>query len=260
MALYPSCLYNRTQEARRHLSSTKRTGASFSGYPYHIIDLSVRMRPLVKEIDKARKTSLEMSLLKFERSRSYLANNKYANRNTVSFMAVLGAIIHERYIHVGKVEGDERTIRLDVMSDRGRWIVDFSEFLHGLNSYLMNRDEIAIIVCDMIDNYRDLVANNEPKYRTIPPEFGNFDLDWLLWEYATLELDLKRMFVTEIFKRTDMPDHILTRIRFSANQIAYKEFRLYAGPQEALGENEDCKRVVSWATLSETVRRYINSK
>ena len=143
---------------------------------------------------------------------------------------------------------------------RGRWIVDFWEFLDGLNSYLMTRDEIAIVVCDMIDNYRGFVANDEPKYRTMPPDFGNYDLDWLLWEYATLEPGLKRIFMNEIFKRRDVPDHILTKVRFNANEISYKEFRLYAGPREALGENEDCRRLVSWATLSETVRRYITCK
>ena len=260
MALYPSCLYNRTQEGRQHLNVTRRTGTHFGGYPYHIVDLAVRMRPIVEEIDKARKTKLEMSLLEFEPSRFYSANNKYAKKNKVSVMVVLGALIHERYIHVGKREGDEKTIRLDVISDRGRWIINFSEFLNCLDWYLLSRDEIAIIVCDMIDNYRVSVANDEPKYRTIPPDFGNYDLDWLLWEYATLEPGLKRIFMNEIFKRSDVPDPILTKVRFNANEIAYREFRLYAGPQEALGENEDCRRLVCWATLSETVRRYITCK
>lgn len=258
MALYPSCLYNRTQAARRHWNITRQKGANFSGYPYHIIDLSVRMRPIVEEIDKAQKTNLEMSLLGFESSRYYPANDKYARKDKVSLMVVLGAIIHERYILVGNTEEDERTTRLDVISDRGRWIVDFWEFLDGLNSYLMTRDEIAIVVCDMIDNYRGLVADDEPKYRTMPPNFGNFDLDWLLGEYATLESGLKRIFMNDIFGRPDVPDHILTKVKFNANEISYKGFRLYAaGPHETLWEKENCRSLVSWTTLSETVRRYI---
>ncbi|MDE0386807.1 MAG: hypothetical protein OXI22_23200 [Defluviicoccus sp.] len=260
MALYPSCLYNRTQEARRHLTNTRRTGADFSGYPYHIVDLSVRMRPIVQEIDKIRKTNLEINLVKFERSRSFSTNDRYLRRSKVGIWVVLGAVIHERYIHVGSTEGDEKTIRLDVMSDKGRWIVNFYEFLYGLESYLMTRDEIAIIVCDMVDAYRSLVANDEPKYRKVPPQFGNFDLDWLLWDYVTPELGLKRIFMNEIFERIDIPDHVLIKVRFNANEIAYNEFMLYVGPHETLGKNGDWKKAVSWTTLSETVRRYINLK
>ena len=219
MALYPSCLYNRTQEARSQLSITKQIGTEFAGYPYHIIDLSVRMRPIVEEIDKARKSKLQISLLTFEPSRCCQKNNKYADRKRVNIMIVLGALIHERYVHIGAVQGDEQTIRLDVISDKGRWIVKFSEFLDGLNSYLLTRDEIAMVVCNMIDNYRNLVEKDESKYRTLPPNFGNYDLDWLLWEYASLELSLKRTLLNEIFKITDMPDHVLAKVRFNANEI-----------------------------------------
>ena len=260
MALYPSCLYNRTQEARRHLSITRQTDASYVGYPYHIVDLAVRMRPIVEEIDRARNTNLEISLLKFEPSRFYSTNDKYSNRSKVAIIRILGALIHERYIHIGREEGDEQTVRLDVMSDRGRWIVIFSEFLDGLRSYILPQDEIAIVVCDMIDNYRDLVAKDELKYRTIPPIIGNHDLHWLLWEYATVELDLKRKFMNDIFRTTEVPDQVLAEVRFSANEVGYKNFSLYVGPEEAIGDNVNRKKSVSWAKLSETVRQYMNLK
>ena len=39
-------------------------------------------------------------------------------------------------------EGD-KTLRLDVISDKGRWIVNYSEFLGGLKSYILSRDEVT---------------------------------------------------------------------------------------------------------------------
>ncbi len=260
MALYPSCLYNRVQEAKRHMSSVMRVGKEFVGYPYHIVDLSVRMRPIVEEIDEVRKSKKEIELLKFEPSRSFAANDRYSSRNDVGIMVLLGAIIHERYIHIGVTEEDERTVRLDVMSDRGRWIVRLSEFLSSLHSYLLSQDEIALIVCEMIDNYTNEVARDEVKYRTRPPKFGNHDLDWLLWEYATQEPGLKRMLMSDVFGAHEVPDYVVSQLRFSANHIGYKGFDLYISPHAWNGWNADCRRAASWTTLSETVRRYVNGK
>ena len=114
-------------------------------------------------------------------------------KNCVDIMVILGAIIHERYVHIGTQQGGDKTLRLDVISDKGRWIVNYSEFLGGLKSYILSRDEIAIVVCDMIDNYRALAELDKQTYRMIPPEIGNFDLDWLLWDYAFQELELKKI-------------------------------------------------------------------
>ena len=174
-------------------------------------------------------------------------------------MVILGSIIHERYIHVGNQQGDEQTIRLDVISDRGRWIVKFSEFMDVLQSYVLSRDEIAVVVCDMIDNYRKLVEKDDPKYRTIPPTIGNYDLDWLLGEYASRELELKRKFMSEVFNVSEVPDQILTKLRFFANQIGYKKFVLFVTPHHGSGQNSDSKRAVSWTRLSEIVRSHFNN-
>ena len=68
MQLYPSCPSNRIQEANRQLSFAQNIPPIVSQYPYHIIDLSVRMRPVVEEIDTARKRKPEIELLQFELS------------------------------------------------------------------------------------------------------------------------------------------------------------------------------------------------
>ena len=62
-------------------------------------------------------------------------------KNSVDIMVILGAIIHERYVHIGTQQGGDKTLRLDVISDKGRWIVNYSEFLGGLKSYILSRDE-----------------------------------------------------------------------------------------------------------------------
>lgn len=260
MVLYPSCLYNRIQEAKRHMSSVMRVGEAFVGYPYHIVDLSVRLRPIVEEIDEVQKTKKAIELLMFEPSRSFVANDKYSNRNDVGIMVLLGAIIHERYIHIGTTEGDEQTTRLDVISDRGRWTVRLSEFLGSLNSYLLSQDEIARIVCEMIDNYTNEVAKDEVEYRTRPPEFGNYDLDWLLCEYATQESTLKRKLMSVVFESHEVPEYVVSELRFSANSISYKGCDLYVSPHNWNGWTTDRKRAVSWKTISETVQGYINDK
>lgn len=99
MTLYPSCLFNRTEEAKQHLAHAKEVGLNFGRYPYHIVNLSVRMRPIVEVVDNAREKKLDIRLLGFEPSRSFPKNDKYINANKIEIWMLLGAIIHERYIH-----------------------------------------------------------------------------------------------------------------------------------------------------------------
>ena len=257
MPLYPSCLSNRIDEAQRYLKSIRMVSSRFSGYPYHIVDLSVRMRPIVEVIEDVRSKTSDVALVTFEPSRSYPRNNKYMERHTVELMVVLGAIIHERYIHMSAQQGHERTILLDVQSDRGRWIVNHDEFIDRLKSYLLSRNEIAIIVCDMIDTYGELVANNEVKYRTIPPTIGNYDLDWLLSEHAGQNEPLKRDIMAEIFNVSKVPESVVTELRFSANSIGYQMFDLHFSPHHWRGNNAEHVRKISWASLSDIVRKHL---
>ena len=260
MTLYPSCLFNRIEEARQHLISVRKIGPNFRGYPYHIVDLSVRMRPIVEVINKEQKKRLDITLLEFESSKAFPKNDKYLDQNKVEIIVLLGAIIHERYIHIGTRQGDEQTVRLDVISDRGRWIVKFSEFIDSLQSYMLSRDEIAAVVCDMIDNYRDLVRKNELEYRTKPPTIGNFDLEWLLRDYITQELELKKAIMSQIFNIYKVPEKVLKELRFSANSIAYKNFALYFTPHGWRGENSEHMKRVSWGVLSNIVRDFLGNK
>ena len=256
MFLYPSCLSNRTDEARRYLQSVRNMSSSVSRYPYHIVDLSVRMRPIVEVIEDVRRKTSDITLVTFEPSRSYPRNDKYVGRNRVELMVVLGAIIHERYIHIGEQEGDKGTTLLDVQSDRGRWIVKHDEFMGILQSYTLSRDEIAIIVCDMIDNYRESVARNEVKYRTMPPTIGNFDLEWLLLNYAGQNVALKRDIMIKIFNVSEIPENVLMKLRFSANSIGHQRFDLYFSPHNWRGENAEHMKTISWANLSKIVREH----
>ena len=259
MNLYPSCLFNRIKEAERHLTSVKKAGLSFARYPYHIVDLSVRMRPVVEVIDKEQKKKPCIALVEFEPSKSFPANDKYINANKVEIMVLLGAIIHEQYIDIGRKEGDEETIRLTVASDRGRWTVKFSEFLDKLQSYILSQDEIASTVCQMIDNYREKVRNNEPKYRIKPPTIGNFDLEWLFWDYVEQEPGLKKEVMSKIFNVSQIRTTDLKELRFSANHIGHKEFDLYC-IHDYENANSENKRRVSWDTLSKVVRSYLRAK
>ena len=260
MTLYPSCLSNRIKEAEQHLISVRKAGLNFGKYPYHIVDLSVRMRPVVEVIHKEQKKRLNITLLEFEPSKSFPKNDKYMNENKVEIIVLLGAIIHERYIHIGTQEGDEKTIRLTVVSDRGRWTVKFPEFIDSLQSYMLSQDEIAIVVCDMIDNYRDLVRNSELEYRTKPPTIGNFDLEWLLWDYMIQELELRKVIMSQVFNVYEIPEKVFEKLRFSANSIAYKDFALYFTPHSWRGENSEYVKRVSWALLSNIIRTHLNHK
>ena len=260
MTLYPSCLFNRIKEARQHLISAREIGPNFKGYPYHIVDLSVRMRPIVEVIDKEQKKRLCIELLEFEPSKSFPKNDKYIKENKVEIIVLLGAIIHERYVHIGTQQGDEQTVRLDVISDRGRWIVKLSEFIDSLQSYILSRDEIATVVCDMIDNYRDLVRKNELEYRTKPPTIGNFDLEWLLWDYMTQELELKKAIMNQIFNIYEVPEKVINELRFSANSISYKNLALDFAPNNWRGENSEHTKRVSWGVLSNLVRGFLGNK
>ena len=260
MALYPSCLSNRIKEAKQHLISAREVGPNFGRYPYHIVDLSVRMRPIVEVIDKEQNKKLDITLLKFEPSESFPKNDRYMDENKVEIIVLLGAIIHERYIDIGTWQEDEKTIRLDVISDRGRWIVKFPEFIDSLQSYILSQDEIAIVVCNMIDNYRDLVRNSELEYRTKPPIIGNFDLKWLLWDYMIQELELKKAIMSQIFNVSKVPEGVLKELRFSANSIGYKDFALYFTPHSWRGENSEHVERVSWGMLSNIVRAHLDNK
>ena len=193
----------------------------------------------------------------FESSRSYPRNDKYIKRHTVELMVVLGAIIHERYLNISAQQGGERTILLDVRSDRGRWIVKHDAFIDQLHSYLLSRNEIAVIVCDMIDTYRKLVGNNEVKYRTMPPTIGNYDLEWLLSEYVGQSVPLKMDLMTKIFNISKVPESVVTELRFSANRIGYKTFDLYFPPHHWRGSDPDHVRKISWASLSDTIREHL---
>lgn len=264
MALYPSCLFNRVKEAEPYLISARGVAPNSGPYPYNIVDLSVRMRPIVDVVNKEQKKKSYIELLTFEPSKSYRGYDRYINQNKVEIITLLGAIIHERYIHVYTSQEDEQTVRLDVASDRGRWIVRFSEFLDCLQPYILSQDEIAIVVCDMIDNYRKLVRKNELEYRTKPPIIGNLDLDWLLWEYARQELELKKAIMGQIFNIHEVPHKILTELSFGANNISYKDFTLYYVPYEWRGiSSEEANtlswgEVISWGVLSGVVRNFLN--
>lgn len=259
MVLYPSCLFNRTQEAKRHLVSAKEVSLNFGRYPYHIVDLSVRMRPIVEVVNEARNRKSYIKLLKFERSEPFSGNDKYIKADKVEIWVLLGAIIHERYINISAWEENEKTIRLDVVSDRGRWIVKFSDFMDSLQSYIMSPDEIAGIVCDMIDNYTKKVRENESEYRTKPPVIGNFDLDWLLWDYMVRKSDLKKAIMSKIFNISQVPEAALEELRFSANSIGHKDFELYIASDWRKEISGNVKRV-SWTTFSNVIRSHLDNK
>ena len=260
MALYPSCLLNRIEEAKRHLKLARKADPNSWEYPYHLIDLSVRMRPIVEAVDKERRNKSYMTLLTFERSISYPKNDKYMGESRVDIMVILGAIIHEQYIaiQIGSQQGDEGTIQLDVRSDRGRWIVKFSEFLEKLQSYILSRDEVAIVVCDMIDNHRRLVEKDKTKM--IPPVIGNYDLEWLLWKYAVREIELKRIIMNKVFNISKISEEILAKLKFSANNLGNQNFRLYFTPYDWRDENSEYSEVISWRTLSKIFRSHLDNK
>ena len=58
-------------------------------------------------------------------------------------LVLLGAIIHESYLHIGPTQDSGDRKRLDVKSDRGRWIVYFEDFIGTMSTYLLCIDEIA---------------------------------------------------------------------------------------------------------------------
>ena len=154
MRIYPSCLYNRISEARRVFPSVEGVDWRLLGYPYNLIDLAVRMRPVVEVINSAKGFDRKIKLLNFEPSWWFDGNRKYVGAQEVSIVVLLGAIIHESYVHVGATQNSPDRQQLDVQSDRGRWIVCFDEFIRTTKSYLLNTDEIAETVCDMVDSHQ----------------------------------------------------------------------------------------------------------
>ena len=260
MHIYPSCLSNRIEEAGTHLHSVKKDTPSLRRYPYSLIDFSVRMRPIVEVIDEARKTEIDIKLLHFEKSRLYRRNDKYLSKHKVALKVILGAIIHEKYIHIGRKQGDKETIRLDVWSDRGRWIVEFSEFINKLESYILTRDEIATVVCDIVDNLTKSAIKAPEKFKATPPEIGNFDLNWLLSDYSAHEITLKKSIMSEIFNIDEVPEKYIRDLRFSANSVSYQNFDLYFMPTDWLDNNSTPWEKISWTMLTYIFRNYLNSK
>ena len=253
MRIYPSCLYNRISEARRHLPSVMIDDWRFVGYPYNVIDFAVRMRPIVKVINSVTGTDFQIPLTQFELSRSQDNNRKYLNKRDVSVIVILNVVIHEKYLLISPMENREGELFLTVESDRGRWTVDFFEFVNALQSYLLNANQVAEIVCDMIDIYRQQVDSDPEKYRQRPPEIGNFDLEWLLSVYVRSHLVMKQTLLHDIFGINSVPQDALTEIRFWANAIGYRTFDLHLSPADWSVEVEDKKRV-TWAIFSQVIR------
>ena len=135
MRIYPSCLFNRITEARRHFPSVERTDWKSVVYPYSLIDLAVRMRPIVDVVNSAKGIDPKVELLCFEPSWWFDGNKKYIGAQSVSIVVLLGAIIHETYVHIGATQDAGSRRRLDVKSDRGRWIVYFDDFIDIMRTY-----------------------------------------------------------------------------------------------------------------------------
>ena len=179
MRIYPSCLFNRITEARRHFPSVERTDWKSVVYPYSLIDLAVRMRPIVDVVNSAKGIDPKVELLCFEPSWWFDGNKKYIGAQSVSIVVLLGAIIHETYVHIGATQDAVSRRRLDVKSDRGRWIVYFDDFIDIMRTYLLSTDEVAETVCDLIDNHQQLLSKKPEVRWKAPPNIGNWDFDWL---------------------------------------------------------------------------------
>lgn len=253
MRIYPSCLYNRIREARRHFPSVERADWKLVMYPYNLIDLAVRMRPIVDVINSAKGIDPKVELLVFEPSWWFDGNRKYVGAREVSIVVLLGAIIHESYVHIGPTQASGDRQRLDVKSDRGRWIVYFDDFIDTMRTYLLDTDKIAETVCDMIDNHQKLVSNKPEIRSQAPPHIANSDLDWLLWVYLSESPAIKRTIISSIFNLESIPTDKLMELRFSANGIGHETFDLHFSPKDWSAEIEGQKRM-EWRVFTRVVR------
>lgn len=253
MRIYPSCLYNRISEARRLFPSVEGADWKLVRYPYNLIDLAVRMRPVVEVINSAKGFDRKIKLLNFEPSWWFDGNKKYVGAHEVSIVVLLGAIIHESYVHVGSTEDSPDRQQLDVQSDRGRWIVCFDEFICATRSYLLNTDEVAETVCDMIDNHQMLLSTKPEIRWKAPPNIGNLDLDWLLWVYLSQNSKMKKTMVSSIFGIESIPTDKFRALRFSANSVGHATFDLHFSPKDWSSEREGRKRV-EWGAFTGLVR------
>lgn len=253
MRIYPSCLYNRISEARRFFPSIERADWKLVGYPYNLIDLAVRMRPIVEVINSAKGFDRKITLLNFEPSWWFDGNKKYVGAHEVSIVVLLGAIIHESYVRVGATQDSHDRIQLDVKSDRGRWIVCFDEFIRAARSYLLNTDEVAETVCDMIDNHQALLRTKPEIRFKAPPNIGNLDLDWLLWVYLSQNAKMKKAMVSAIFGIESIPTDKFEGLRFSPNIVGHATFDLYCSPKDWCSEVEGGKRL-AWGEFTGLVR------
>ena len=256
--IYPSCLYNRISEARTHLPGVKKADWKSIMYPYKLIDLAVRMRPIVDVINSAKGIDPKVELLVFEPSWWFDGNKKYIGAQSVSIKVLLGAIIHESYLHIGPTQDSGDRQRLDVKSDRGRWIVHFDDFIDTMSTYLLSTDEIAESVCDMIDNHQRLLSNKPDIRWKAPPNIGNLDLDWLLWVYLSRNPKTKQAIVSSIFNIESIPADKVMELRFSANSVGHATFDLHFSPSDWSSEIEGRKRV-EWGAFTRLVRSLLPS-
>ena len=256
--LYPSCLCNRIDEARRRFPSIEIDDWSRVQYPYNLIDLAVRMRPIVETVNSAKGMDPKVELLSFEPSWWFDGNKKYVGAKEVPIFVLLSAIIHESYVHVGSTVESKSGHRLDVMSDRGRWIVCFEEFVDTLRTYLFNGHEIAETVCDMVDNHQELLRSKPELRWKAPPKIGNCDLDWLLWMYLSENAKFKEHIFARVFGVENIPTDELLSVRFSANSVNHATFNLHVSPGD-LSSKVGGKKRVEWEVFTKLVRSLLQS-
>lgn len=211
------------------------------------------MRPIVETVNSAKGIDPKIELLNFESSWWFNGNQKYVSAGEVSVPVMLSAIIHESYVHVGSANEATSGHRLDVESDRGRWIVPFEEFVDALKQYLFNVGQIAETVCDMIDRHQELLRSKPEIRWKAPPRIGNYDLDWLLWIYLSENANRKKGVLASVFGVNSIPTSQLMSVRFSANSVDHASFDLYVSPTDLCFEVEGRKQV-EWDAFTKLVR------
>ena len=260
MRIYPSCLYNRIREARSYFSNFSIEKVDWRsvnlGYPYNLIDLAVRMRPIVHVINSAKKINREVKLLKFEPPWGCDQHKNHINAQKVPMKRLLGAIIHETYLHIGQDSCAQQ--RLDIMSDKGRWIVCFKDFLGVMETYLLNMDETAETVCDMIDKRQELLSKKPEILGKIPPSIGNYDLDWLLLEYLPQRPKMKQAIVSIIFNLNDIPKNEPNDFPLSINHTYHKSFNLSISSSK-IPKFKRITKCVKWGEFSRLIRSLLPS-
>lgn len=256
--IYPSCLDNRISEARRLFSCVEGVDWKLVRYPYNLIDLAVRMRPIVEVINSAKGIDRKIRLLNFEPSWWFDGNKKYVGAQEVSVKVLLGAIIHESYILISPTRDSPDQKQLDVKSDRGRWIVDFDEFMRATKRYLLNKDEVAETVCDMIDNHQRLLSTSPEVRSKVPPYIGSFDVHWLLWMYLSQDPKMKKALLSSLYGINSVPNDKFQELHFSANGIGHATFDLHFSPKDWSTEAEGRKRV-EWGVFTRLVRSLLPS-